>query len=99
MGFDVQAISDALLKIIALIFVNLVPFFLDPAFLAVAVSIDSLVLGISVQSLLNKNTERRLDLTLSEILHLAKIVLGVVEKSPPREKTHVETAPKQVIKR
>jgi len=83
MSVDLQGVSDAIMKIIALVFVNLVPLLLNPNFLSVAISIDSLVLGISVQSLLNKNTEKRLDLTLSEILGLAKIIMGAVEKQQP----------------
>ena len=96
MGADIQAVSDAVMKIIALVFVNLVPLLLNPSFLAVAISIDSLVLGISVQSLLNKNTEKRLDLTLSEILGLARVILGAVEGKKPQPQN---VQPTQIVRR
>jgi len=91
---DLQALSDAIMKIIALVFVNLVPLLLDPNFLSVAISIDSLVLGISVQSLLNKNTEKRLDLTLQEVMHLTKLTLGIVKKE--EEEVREKLKPKVV---
>ena len=64
---------EGIKQVIALIFVNLVPFLLSPQFLTVAISIDSLVLGVSLQSIMNKKTEERLDITLQEMISLAKL--------------------------
>lgn len=65
-------IFEGLKQIIALIFVNIVPLLLNPSFLSVAISIDSLVLGIAVQEFRIKRNEDMLKQLLLELVELSK---------------------------
>ena len=74
-----NSLWEGLKQLAALIFVNLVAFFLDPAFLQVAISIDALILGISVQSISNRKTEERLDTALQEMINIAKLAASLMQ--------------------
>jgi len=68
-----NAFWEGLKQIIALIFVNVIALLIDPTFLTVAISIDSLVLGISLQAITARKTEERLDIALKEMINVAKL--------------------------
>jgi len=72
---------EGLKQILALVFVNLIALLLDPSFLTVAISIDALVLGISVQALTSRRTEERLDTALQEMISLAKLAAETIRHS------------------
>ena len=59
-------------QIIALVFVNVIALLVDPSYLQTAISIDCLVLGISIYMMTSKKTEERLDLMMQENINLAK---------------------------
>jgi len=67
-----NAFWNGIKQIIALVFVNVIALFVDPSYLQTAISIDCLVLGISIYMMTSKKTEERLDLMMQENINLAK---------------------------
>lgn len=75
-----NTLFEGLKQLVALIFVNIVPLLLDPAFLQVAITIDALVLGIAVQEYRMKRNEQLLKELILQIVdiknpqHVKKVV-------------------------
>lgn len=84
-----EVVLEGVKQILALIFVNLVPFFLDKSFLTVAISVNTLVLGISIQQLLSKSEKEKLDKLLNEMISMSKMSIEGL-------RALVETAYKQI---
>ena len=80
-----ESIARAVEQIIALVFVNLVPFLISPQFLTIAISIDCLILGISAQALMGKKTEQRLDEYSRQLMNLVNTAIELVKSLAPQQ--------------
>ena len=80
---DIESLARAAEQVVALIFVNLVPFLLAREFLYIAISIDCLVLGISTQALMGKKTEQRLDEYSRHLINLVDTAINLVRNLAP----------------